>query len=152
MNTHPASLFKRLLAIFYDSLLLMALLFVTGIIVSSISTFMINDGNAITAEHPFFVFHRTSVLVTLLAVSFLFFGWFWTHGGQTLGMRTWRLKLQTLDGGNINWSVAGVRFLAAMVSWIVFGLGFIWSLFDKNKRTWHDRMSDTVLIQMEKKK
>jgi uncharacterized RDD family membrane protein YckC len=86
-------------------------------------------------------------LLWLLIVAFLFFGWFWTHGGQTLGMRTWRIRLQNRDGGVVSWAQALRRYLAALVSWAVFGLGFWWSLWDKEKMTWHDRWSDSVLVK-----
>lgn len=146
MNTQSASLFKRFAAIIYDLFLLAALLFIAEILPVSL-----NHGVAISEASGVFIYYFVHPMYLLL-VCFVFFGWFWTHGGQTLGMKTWRLQLQTLDGGNISWSVAGVRFLAAIVSWMVFGLGFIWSLFDSRKRTWHDMMSGTMLIQLEKKK
>ncbi|TNF33915.1 MAG: RDD family protein [Gammaproteobacteria bacterium] len=125
--------------------LLAALLFLAEIIPFALY------GDAITRDNsPFFIYLLNQFY--LLVVSFLFFGWFWTHGGQTLGMKTWRLLLQTSDGHNLNWSQAGLRFVAAILSWIVLGLGFIWSLIDKDKRTWHDIISATVLIQLEKNK
>lgn len=145
MDIKPASLFKRFAAIIYDMFLLAALLFLAEIIPFALY------GDAITRDNsPFFIYLLNQFY--LLVVSFLFFGWFWTHGGQTLGMKTWRLLLQTSDGHNLNWSQAGLRFVAAILSWIVLGLGFIWSLIDKDKRTWHDIISATVLIQLEKNK
>ena len=84
-------------------------------------------------------------------VIFVFFGWFWTHGGQTLGMRAWRLKVTTEDGKGLNWSRAFLRFLLAGLSWLILGLGFIWALFDKRRQTLHDRLSKTMLIQLPKK-
>ena len=145
MDIKPASLFKRFAAIIYDMFLLAALLFLAEIIPFALY------GDAITRDNsPFFIYLLNQFY--LLVVSFLFFGWFWTHGGQTLGMKTWRLILQTSDGHNLNWSQAGLRFIAAILSWIVLGLGFIWSLIDKDKRTWHDIISATVLIQLEKNK
>ncbi|MDH5571581.1 MAG: RDD family protein [Gammaproteobacteria bacterium] len=146
----PASLFKRLLAICYDLLLLTALLFTVGVIVASIFTFAINHGNAITEEHPAYTFYRVFILATLFITAYLFFGWFWIHGGQTLGMKTWRLRLQSTDTGTFNWKRAAIRYLGAVISWLVFGLGFIWILIDKNKRSWHDLMSKSVIVQLEK--
>jgi uncharacterized RDD family membrane protein YckC len=86
-------------------------------------------------------------LLWLLIVAFLFFGWFWTHGGQTLGMRTWRIRLQNRDGSTVSWAQALRRYLAALVSWAALGLGWWWSLWDKEKKTWHDRWSDSVLVK-----
>jgi len=147
----PVSLFKRLMSIVYDLLLLTALLFTVGVLVAGIMTFALNGGNAITEEHPFYLASKLIILSILFCVSFLFFGWFWTHGGQTLGMRTWRVKLVSVDGSAVDWNKSARRFIAAIISWLVFGLGFIWVLFDKENRSWHDVLSATKLIQLEKK-
>ena len=84
----------------------------------------------------------------LLALSFLYFGWFWTHGGQTLGMRAWRLRLQVCAhaAGPVPWRRALARFLAAGLSWAALGLGFAWALWDRERLTWHDRLSGTMLV------
>jgi len=145
------TLVKRLLAIIYDLLLLTALLFAVGVLTAGILTFAVNEGNAITEEHPFYFASQIIILSVLLCAGYLFFGWFWTHGGQTLGMKTWRIQLITTNNENISWKQAAIRFLVAIVSWLILGMGFLWSLFDKEKRTWHDMLSDTKLIQLSKK-
>ncbi|GMR07529.1 MAG: hypothetical protein BMS9Abin26_0532 [Gammaproteobacteria bacterium] len=137
-NVTHCSLWRRLAAIAYDLLLLIAILFV-----ATIPLVAINRGHSIVEGDPLFTLYLTVVI-------FLFYGWFWTHGGQTLGMRTWRVKVQTRDGKTLTWGQAFVRFIAAAVSWLVFGLGFVWSLFDKDKLTWHDRFSETELIVLPK--
>jgi uncharacterized RDD family membrane protein YckC len=135
----PCSLLRRLGAILYDALLLLAVQFI-----ATIPVLLINRGHPVAAADPVFQGY-------LLLVSFLFFGWFWTHGGQTLGMRAWRIRLQTKNGDSISWTQALLRFLAAIVSWLVLGLGFLWSLFDKERQTWHDRFSESVLVVLPKK-
>lgn len=150
-QNEPIGLFKRLMVIVYDLLLLIAVLMMTGIPVAAIMTFVLNDGNAITEDHPFYVTSQFIILSILLCVSLLFYGWFWTHKGQTLGMKTWRVQLVTSDSDPLDWNKVTIRFLVALLSWSIFGLGFIWSLFDKEKRTWHDILSATKLIQLPKK-
>lgn len=56
------------------------------------------------------LFVRTLYQFYLLAICFLFYGGFWVRGGQTLGMRTWRIKLVRQDGGPITWTIALKRF------------------------------------------
>lgn len=82
----------------------------------------------------------------LLGVSYVFFGWFWTHGGQTLGMRAWKLRLCAANGGPVSWRQAGLRFTTALLSLGLFGLGFCWALLDREKRCWHDWASNTRMI------
>ena len=138
-----AGLFRRLFAIFYDSFLLLAILFVVTAIANAL-----NHGKAI---EPGNVFYPLYVLIILL-LSYLYFAWFWINGGQSLGMKTWRIKLQNDEGKNIGWKIAAIRFFSAMVSWGVIGLGFLWSFFDKKNRCWHDLISKTVIVDLRTKK
>jgi uncharacterized RDD family membrane protein YckC len=131
---HPG-LIRRLLATLYDALLLLALLFVTTVVLM-----ILNQGTLQTGQLLSYL--RLPVYIT---VSFLFFGWFWTHGGQTLGMKTWKMQLVQDNGNAVTWPVALVRFVTAMLSWAAFGLGFLWSLFDNRNRTWHDIISGSTL-------
>ena len=93
-----------------------------------------------------FTWVRTLIQIYLVLVCFLFFGWFWTHGGQTLGMRAWRLQLRRIDGQNLAWSTAVVRFAGALLSWLALGLGFFWVVLDPQNRTWHDRLSKSIVV------
>ena len=133
-------LLRRLAAILYDGLLLLALLFIVSAIHLTVS------GGAEASGRPDLL---RSIL--FLLVSFGFFAWFWTHGGQTLGMRAWRIRLQNRGGGPITLWQALLRFLVAIFSWLPLGLGFLWSLFDKEGLAWHDRysMSELVVIPKE---
>jgi len=83
----------------------------------------------------------------LIAVSFLFYGWFWTHGGQTLGLRAWRLRVIRADGGHLDWLDAARRFCAAAVLLVPPGLGFAWGWLDRDKACWHDRLSGTRVVR-----
>ena len=148
-NLNYAGLFRRLFAIFYDSFLLIAILF----IVSAIAT-ALNQGKAIEPDDTFYPLF----VLIIFFLSYLYFAWFWTHGGQSLGMKTWRIKLisaevsasETTSTGNTNigWKTAAIRFISAIFSWAFFGLGFLWALFDKKNRCWHDLISKTLLIDL----
>ena len=143
-----APLIRRLAAIIYDLLLLLALFFVVGIIVASITTFLVNNGQAITESHPFYLIYQIYLLSILLLCGLIFFGWFWTHGGQTLGMKTWKLKLVSDNGDNITWKQALIRYFSAILSWGLVGMGFISSLWDSDNKTWHDFLSKTRLVRL----
>ena len=133
LNQSPG--FIRYLAIVtYDALLLIALLFLATALILPL-----NHGEAFSANQYFFP-------VYLLSVCFLYYGWFWTHGGQTLGMKTWKVKLQTIDRQSITWRIALKRFFLAIISWGTLGLGVLWKLIDKNQQTFHDNFSETGLF------
>jgi uncharacterized RDD family membrane protein YckC len=130
---HRPNLLRRLAAIFYDLLLLLSVLFVATALILPF-----NAGEAFT-QHGFYSIY-------LLTLSFIFYGWFWTHGGQTLGLRAWKLQVLTIDQQPISWTQAFWRFIGAIVSWSLFGLGFGWSLLDKGNRCWHDIVSNTNIF------
>ncbi len=133
----PAGIFRRLMAMFYDALLLLSvLLLATGL------AELVPKGD-LHYHNPFF---RT----WLFFICFLFYAWFWTHGGQTLGMRTWRLHLQRIDGKPLTLWQALLRFLCAIPSIALLGLGMFWMLVDRRKMTWHDHFSESVIVQLPK--
>ena len=126
---------RRLAAQIYDLFLLIALLFLATALLLPFTA-----GEAVSAQQT--LIYR----IYLAIITFLFYGWFWTHGGQTLGLRAWKIKVLTLDKKPINWNQALLRFATAIVSWGFFGLGFLWILIDKNRRSWHDHLSKTALF------
>ncbi|MDH3281586.1 MAG: RDD family protein [Gammaproteobacteria bacterium] len=130
---HPG-LARRLAAIGYDLFLLVAVLWVAALPLPLIAE----------ATRQMF-WPLLAIRVYLLVVAFLFFGWFWVHGGQTLGMRAWRVRVTRLDGAPLSWSDASLRFVSAGLSWLCGGLGFAWMWFDRDGCTWHDRLSHTHL-------
>ena len=135
------SLGRRLAAIFYDTILLIALLAIANFLLIII---MGNELAATVSTNPL-------IYIYYLGVSLLFFGWFWTHGGQTLGMRVWRTKVISETEEPLSWSQATIRFGMAILSWVSLGAGFIWALFDNENRGWHDRASNSRLIVIPKK-
>ena len=77
----------------------------------------------------------------------IFFCGFWVHGGQTLGMRAWRLRVVRDDGHPLGWARAMARFAAGIVAALPLGLGLWWSAFDRQKRGWHDRWTGTRVVR-----
>ncbi len=140
-TVYYVGIFRRLFAIFYDCLLLLALLFIDAFIFTAI-----NGGQAVERDSLLF----PAFVISLLGVSFMYFGWFWTHGGQTLGMKTWQMKLLTEDGRYINWKQAFIRYLTAFFSWCCLAMGFIWSFFNAKKQCWHDISSRSVMLDLRK--
>jgi len=137
-------LMRRLAAMFYDGLLLVALWFLVTALLLAVS-----GGYMADPDRPLWLL--STLRVSLLLVTFMFFAGFWTHGGQTLGMRAWRLKLISASGDPVTWKQALWRFAAAIPSIGAFGLGLIWMLLDKERCAVHDRLSGTRLILLAKK-
>lgn len=135
MAAPTAHLLRRLGAMAYDGLLLVAVLFIAGLPLPLIPESVRLD-----------TWVRYATLAYLVGVSFVFFGWFWTHGGQTLGMRAWRVRVVAHDDGPLDWPRAARRFAWSLLSWGAAGLGFLWSLRDAQRLAWHDRLSGSRLV------
>ena len=104
----PAPLWRRLIAAVYDGLLMVGLVFATVI-------FFLIACWAIGMEP-----NSRALGACLFLVGLGFFGWSWTHGGQTLGMRVWQLRVRRLDGRALRWPIAAARYTVMFVIW--FGL------------------------------
>lgn len=75
----------------------------------------------------------------------------WRRGGQTLGMRPWRLKVVATDGGPAAPNALWKRYAVATLSLLAAGLGFWWAWFDGERLTWHDRASGTRMLRTPKR-
>ena len=117
----------------YDSLLLAAVWFV--------ATALLLVGRHGVAIAP----HNTYYTAFLLVVGFVFFGGFWIHGGQTLGMRAWKIRVCSETGARIRPAQAALRYVFAWISLGALGLGYWSSLLDPRRRCWHDRISATYV-------
>lgn len=136
-GARPAGLGRRLAALCYDLLLL-----VGALVVLTLLVLVIRGGRAIEPGTLWFD-------AVLGAGALVFFVWFWTHGGQTLGMTAWRIELRSHAGGPVTLRQAVVRFVAAWLSLLACGLGFAWSLVDARHRAWHDLIAGTIVVRKE---
>ena len=138
-QTNQCGLLRRFAAILYDTLLVLSLFFLATI------PFV-----AMRGGEPVEVGENLVYRITLALVVYAFFVGFWTRSGRTLGMQSWGLRLETPNGEPPTVGAASIRFLAALLSWLPLGLGFLWQLWDKERLTWHDRLSRTRLVHYPK--
>ncbi len=140
-NTPAKMLFRNLAALVYDLLILPAILFI-----AAIPTVFIDNGEPFQQGWP-----RLLLQLWLLGVAFVFLGLSWVRGGQTIGMRAWRIRLVSDDGQTLRWSQAARRFLAGLLNLALGGLGFL-LLLRPPYRSLHDRLSSTHLVYLPKEK
>ena len=132
----PAGFVRRLMAMVYDSLLLFAVLAFAG------ALWALTLGIPKYGDPWYFVY--------LLLVACGFFSGFWIKGGQTLGMRTWRLRVETDQGRTLGLKHVLLRFFAALLAWLPAGLGFLWMLVDSERKALHDHISGTRIVTLPK--
>lgn len=99
----------------YEAMLLFGVLFIAGWLFSTL----------LQQRHALYL--RDALQDWLFLVIGVYFIWFWTHGGQTLAMKTWRLRLVTPDGKTVGLKRAIARYLLAWL-WILPGLALAWAL------------------------
>lgn len=138
----------RLLALLYDLFPALALWFVASAIFTTAYTFL---GHHAVRENiaPFSALQWLLWLVCWL-VAGAYATISWRRGGQTLGMRPWRLKVLATDGGKPSWRALWLRYAVGTLSLLLGGLGFWWAWFDRERLTWHDRTSDTRISKIAK--
>lgn len=139
----------RLLALVYDIWPVLAMWMLISLAFTVAYTFL---GHHAEREN-ITPFSALQILLWLLCwlVTGLYATVSWRRGGQTLGMRPWRLKLVAADGGAPAWRTLWLRFAVATLSLAAGGLGFWWAWVDRQGLSWHDRASQTRMIRLPKR-
>jgi uncharacterized RDD family membrane protein YckC len=138
-GTYP-TLLRRFAIINYDSLLLIAVSMAYGLIYIGISK-LIFGLETDRATGPLFQ-------VGWLLCFFGFFCYFWMRGGQTTGMRAWRVQIVNIENKSPSFIQCIIRFILAPLGWLLFFTAF----FDDKKQCLHDKWSQTQLIMLAKNK
>jgi uncharacterized RDD family membrane protein YckC len=131
----PAPLLRRALSLVYEALILAALLWCAALLYGVIES-------RLAATHL-----RALFQAYLALVAGIYFVWQWTHGGQTLPMKTWRMRLVTRSGEPVSPRQGSARYLVAMAGLLVLGLGFFWALIDRERQFLHDRVVGTRIVR-----
>lgn len=140
-NSSPAGLRLRLAAAGYDLLPLIGLWFVAAVLALAVT------GGQLDTQT---LAGKLLVQGFALALSTAYFVVSWTRGGQTIGMRAWKLRVVDASGAPLRWSQAVLRFVAALISLVPFGAGFWWALVDPQRRAWHDIAARTRVVRLPK--
>jgi uncharacterized RDD family membrane protein YckC len=135
----PAPFLARIAAMIYESLLVTAVIFVASFIIIPV----VGEMHAPWQRHLYQVY--------ILGVLFAYFSAFWLRSGQTLAMKTWRIRLVTVDGSRLTLKQAALRFVLALLGLLLAGAGFWWALFDRDRQFFHDRIAGTRLIRVPRK-
>lgn len=157
----PAPPLRRRLACFvYEGVLLFGVVMIAGYLYSSLT----QQRNALVGLHGLQAF--------LFVVLGVYFVWFWSHGGQTVAMKTWRIRVVTLSGAPVSQPRALARYVLSWL-WFLPALAFAYfahlqsaaeifalmlagvvayaalALLDTRRRYWHDVVCGTRLIDVD---
>lgn len=143
------SLPRRFAAMVYDTLLLMAISILYGAVMTGINVAI--KGIPETGERVSWGIFGIVVFIGWIFTIGLFFCYFWHKSGQTLGMKTWRMKIVNSDNLNCpNYSHCIIRFLLAPLSLCLLGAGYWWMYTNAERQTLHDKISKTRTLLLVK--
>ena len=147
-TTQYPSIFRRLGAMFYDSLLIIALCLAYGALVlwAKVAWF---EYNLEAGEKASIGLLGFAGMLLIIASYFCFF---WMRSGQTLGMKTWHIQILGETGQYLSLRQAIIRWLLACCSMAVMGIGYLWSAIDKDNQTLHDLFSQSRTVLLPKGK
>lgn len=160
----PASHLRRMGSLFYDILIVVFVLMIfSGIVIKElfVETGLVAEGSWVS-------------LLFMLVVIYAYFAWTWTHYGQTIGLRAWRIKLITDNGKLISLRQASLRFITALPGWSLLFYGVVaqfeaskgilrwnishpeyltlvallWLMWDSRPGNWRDRLSHTLVVRL----
>jgi uncharacterized RDD family membrane protein YckC len=135
----PASFLARIAAMIYESLLVTAVVFVASFIIIPV----VGEMQAPWQRHLFQAY--------ILGVLFAYFSAFWLRSGQTLAMKTWRIRLVQENGDTLTFRQAVLRFFLAWFGLLLAGIGIWWALIDRDRQFLHDRIAGTRLVSVPRK-
>jgi len=130
-----AGIRRRLASMMYESLLLLGVLSVAFML----PHLALGMGYEIVLPGPILFLHLAGVMG-------FYFVWYWRHGGQTLAMQTWRLKIVSVDGNPPELKQLLLRYVLSWPSLLCYGVGLLWAIFDRDRQFLHERLSGTRII------
>jgi len=132
-NSKPAGLFRRMAALFYDLIIVFALLLVGTLLILPLE-----HGQAVPPSSWLYDTYLLFLISAYFVIS-------WCHGGQTIGMRAWQLQVKTIHNTKLSYRMAFARLSLAVASNLVFGLGLWWLYVDAQQQTLYDRYCKTTV-------
>lgn len=136
MSLPTPGLGRRLLCLIYEALLLTAVILLSGAIATGIARLF-------DIPHP-----RLLTQIILLLVCGAYFVVQWMRSGQTLPMKTWRMRIETRDGHPLDAAASLRRLSLAMLGYASAGITILWALFDRDRQFLHDRLGGTRLVSL----
>lgn len=164
----------RVVAILYDGMLILALLFLVGTVLTVIGTLLtMQTGTQSSQAQSLPTWYQNAVMTPFFVLTLVaFYGLFWRRGGQTLGMQTWRLKTVNNSGHLLTWGQSFKRILAACLMPLLFGIigsliggsrallltsaflglifNYVFCLFNRRGLAVQDMLSNTITLKMPK--
>lgn len=134
MTTQVPGIRRRLVSMLYEGLVVFSILLI-GFLMPQI----VLSGFG-------WILSPRALWIHILLLLMIYFVWCWLNGGQTLPMKTWKLRIINADGSPLRPMQAVLRYLIAWPSILLLGAGIFWAIFDKDQQFLHDRLAGTRVV------
>jgi len=128
-------LWPRFASLCYEAVLLVPILFVSGYFFLA----LVHDASGPVT--------RALFQLWVLAWTGAYLVYCWIKSGQTLAMKAWRLRVETLAGERLGMRRALLRYVVAVAGLLPFAAGFLWALVDRDRQCLHDRIAGTRVVR-----
>lgn len=142
MNENKAGFLVRFFAFLIDNFALGVLAFVVSFVFGPLIGLTAGTDSGILSLIASTLF--LVMLGILFLLQFLYYGYFWSRDGQSVGMKLLSIRVVSQDGGALSFWRAGFRgTIGYWISGVFFSLGYLWALLDANNEAWHDKLFNT---------
>jgi len=102
--------------------------------------------NLVTGKQVNLTSRQILALIAIIIWEFVYFAYQWALGGKTIGMALLGIRVVATDGDPITPKQAVIRTVTLPLSFLLFGLGFLGILLNKDRHALHDRLAKTVVV------
>jgi uncharacterized RDD family membrane protein YckC len=125
---------RRLLSLIYELLLLAAVILLAA------------GGATALAHGTGFAHPRALTQLFVTGACLAYFVWQWHGRGQTLPMKTWKIRIETAEGRPVPVARGLLRAILSVPGYGLFGISVLWALIDRENQFLHDRLAGTRLV------
>ncbi len=144
-----APIWRRLAAVIYDTLLVIALFILAAFINLIIQMTYYGESHLKQLTEGGYTLDNSGLYLALIIITYGFFTYCWCRKGQTLGMKAWRIRLVTTEMKPVTLKQATIRWLAAIPSLLLCFAGTLWMLVDPQTKSWQDHASKTMVVLLQ---
>lgn len=140
-----ATFLNRLIAWIIDHIIVVVLSFLFVAIVGLISRVIGQTTGGL--PEPFALLLSQTLILPVILLPFLYYGYFWSTKAQSIGMGMMNIKVIKKNRENLSFLMAGLRgTVGYWISGFIVGIGYLWALFDAQQEAWHDKLFSTTVL------
>ncbi|RMI19592.1 MAG: RDD family protein [Calditrichaeota bacterium] len=139
---------KRLAAYLIDAIILAIPMFILQTLIMGDAMSGMQAGDPAAMQEFTSAYFKVAALNILIGIVYVVGMWTYADGA-TLGKKALRIKVVKSDGSPITLGSAFLRYIGYFISSLVCLLGYLWIIWDQERRGWHDMIANTRVVPAE---